>query len=47
MSRPLTVFSGQWADLPCETLCQMLSKSCFVLEQSRSSTVKSLPACRS
>ncbi|MDP3003033.1 MAG: hypothetical protein Q8N38_07895 [Bacteroidales bacterium] len=22
MSRPITLFTGQWADLPFETLCQ-------------------------
>lgn len=26
MGRPVTLFSGQWADLPLETLCQKLSK---------------------
>ena len=26
MSRPVTLFTGQWADLPFETLCQMVSE---------------------
>ena len=25
MSRPVTLFSGQWADLPLETMCQKTS----------------------
>src|SRR6266508_3722689 len=25
MSRPVTIFSGQWADLPLETLCQKVA----------------------